>query len=404
MSADTPNVGAYVRGATPSPRVLCRHADLLTAYADGVMMDRNATGEAYLSHYAFGDDYRTHYEANGNGVAGFSGKCWCRWLVLDIDRDDLGEALADAGKLVAFLHRRYPDLEGVVPVYFSGSKGFHILLELAHRPPPTAGFHRTAKALAKALADRAGVRIDESVYDIAHIIRLPNTRHPMTGLYKRCMDADALFRLDSGGVRRHAANPAGDGIPSAKGVPGELVTDWADAEQEAVRAAAARAADRAASAGDRNARAPRYVFDFLRFGHGQSESRHHNLFRCSAWLAEQGAPPLLCFALLTEPGLDVGLPPKDVERQIRCGVEHANRQRRIVGPMFPPCSPIPLIDPAELEKWVRRAGWEWERIRDHIDRTGAYCPDAGTVADLSNPQRAELLVLALAATSEGGSA
>jgi hypothetical protein len=30
---------------------------------------------------------------------------------------------------------------------------------------------------------------------------------------------------------------------------------------------------------------------------------------------------------MTEPGLDVGLPPKEVERQIVCGVAHARRQR-----------------------------------------------------------------------------
>jgi hypothetical protein len=31
--------------------------------------------------------------------------------------------------------------------------------------------------------------------------------------------------------------------------------------------------------------------------------------------------------MLTEPGCDVGLMPRDVDRQIRCGVEHARRQR-----------------------------------------------------------------------------
>ena len=402
MRADAPNVGAYVRGATHSPRILCRHAELFAAYADGVMIDRDATGEAYLTHFAFGDDYQTHYEANGNSVAEFAGACWSRRLVLDIDRADLDAALADARKLVTCLHQRYPDLEGVVPIWFSGSKGFHVALELAHAPPPAVGFHHIAKALAKALADRAGVTIDESVYALNALIRLPNTRHPKTGLYKRRIDAEVLFRLDIDGILRHAANPAGDGIPSAKQVPEELVKDWAEAEARSTRAAETRSAHRAA--GEPDARAPKYFLDFLRFGDGLSESRHHNLFRCSAWLTEQGAPPSLCFAQLTEPSLDVGLSPKDTERQIRCGIEHANRQGRIVEPMFPPGTPLPRIDPAELEKWVRRAGWDWERIRDHMDRIGAYCPVAGTMADLSNPQRGELLILALAAAAEGGRA
>ncbi len=72
------------------------------------------------------------------------------------------------------------------------------------------------------------------------------------------------------------------------------------------------------------------MFDLLRFGTPEGE-RHKTVFRCAAWLAEQGAPPSLCRALLTEPGCDVGLPPKDVERQIRCGIEHAGRQRVAAG-------------------------------------------------------------------------
>ena len=73
-------------------------------------------------------------------MAGFAGPCWCRWLVLDIDRADLVDALADARRLVQTIHQRYPEMEGDVPVYFSGGKGFHVLVELAHNPPPAVGF------------------------------------------------------------------------------------------------------------------------------------------------------------------------------------------------------------------------------------------------------------------------
>jgi hypothetical protein len=404
MTADEFTVGAYVRGGTASPRFLCSHADLFAAYADGRMIDRDLTGEAYLSHYAFADDYRAHYETNGGSVAGFAGPCWCRHVVIDLDRPDPADALADARKLVAFFHQRYPELEGDVPVYFSGGKGYHVLLELAHRPPPGVGFHRTAKALAKALAAGAGVTIDESVYDIAHPIRLPNTRHPKTGRFKRRLDADALFRLDVAAIRDHARHPAGDGIPAARRVPEELATDWAEAERHAARVAEVRADRRAGRGGTPDRRAPRFFLDLLRFGVAEGE-RHHTLFRAAAWLTEQGAPPSLSFALLTEAGQDVGIGPKDVERQIACGIDHATRQGRVAEPMFPPMTPLPRIRPDELETWVRRAGWDWETIRDHLDRTGAYCPDAGTAAALSNPQRAELVVLAMAAVGgEGGAA
>lgn len=338
MNATPFNVGAFVHGPPTSPRALVRQADLLAAYADGAIDDER---EAYLSHFVFGPEMHTHYAANRNSVAGFVGPCGGRWLVLDIDRADLVDALADARRLVQAIHRRYPEAEGDVPVYFSGGKGFHVLVELAHRPPPAVGFHRTAKTFAESLAARAGVKIDTGIYDANHIVRLPNTKHPRTGLFKRRIDADALFRLDVPGILEHAKHPAGDGLPNVRTCPAKLADDWHEAERAAAGAADARAAVRRDS-GPVDSRAPRYFLELLRFGQKPGE-RHHDLFRCAAWLTEQGAPPSLVFALLTEPGQDVGLAPKDVDRQIRCGIEHARRQRG--------ATPDDAFD-VDLERWA----------------------------------------------------
>ena len=191
VTAACHNVGAYVLGAPTSPRALVRHADLLNAYADGAM--RETRREAYLSHFVFGPEMQRHYAANRQSVAGFAGPCCCRWLVLDIDRADLVEALADARRLVRAVYERYPEMDGDVAVYFSGGKGFHVLIELAHNPPPAVGFQHVARTFAETLAARAGVKIDTAIYDMNHIIRLPNTQHPRTGLFKRRIDSEALF-------------------------------------------------------------------------------------------------------------------------------------------------------------------------------------------------------------------
>jgi hypothetical protein len=213
--SDTDNVGAFVLGAPTSPRVLVRHADLLAAYADGTLAEGGEDREAYLSHFAFGEEMRTHYEQNRHSVAGYAGPCWCRWLHLDIDRPDLAAALADARRLAGFLAERYGTDP---PVWFSGSKGFHVAVELAHRPPPAVGFPAVAKAFAEGIARAAGVAIDLAVYDRNHIIRLPNTRHPKTGLFKRRIDADDLLRLDIEGIRRHAAHQPGTASPRGTGI------------------------------------------------------------------------------------------------------------------------------------------------------------------------------------------
>jgi len=65
--------------------------------------------------------------------------------------------------------------------------------------------------------------------------------------------------------------------------------------------------------------------------------------------SEQGAPPSLCVALLTEPGLDCGLSPSETARQIKCGIEHAQRQRVVTDPR-----PDPIADPDSFEAWAIR--------------------------------------------------
>lgn len=324
MNAPPFNVGAFVPGAPTSPRALVRHAELLNAYADGAQADQGHDREAYLSHFAFGPEMQSHYSANRKSVAGFAGPCWCRYIVLDIDRANLVEAQADAHRLVSAIHERYPELEGAVPIYFSGGKGFHVLLELAHNPPPAVGFHRVARTLAEALAARAGAKIDTAIYDANHIIRLPNTRHPKTGLFKRRIDAEALFQLGMPGILAMAKQPSGDGMPSSvRGAVPQLEIDWHEAERASVRTTEDRAVVRR-DFGTAEPRAPRYLLDLFRFGAREGE-RHRLVFRCSAWLTEQGAPPSLVFALLTEPALDVRLAPKDAARQIQCGIDHVRR-------------------------------------------------------------------------------
>lgn len=314
-------VGAFVRGAPTNPRILVRHDDLLRAYTDGDVADE---GEAYLSHFIFGPELVAHFKAHRNSVAGYAGPCGARWLYFDIDRTDRNEAVEDCRQLVRTIQQRYPALEGDVPIYFSGSKGFHVLIELAHRPPPCVGFQNVARMFAESLAAQAGVRVDSAIYDLNRIVRAPNSKHPKTGLFKRRIETEALFGLSLEGILGMAKHPSGDGLPTVRGPVPQLAQDWRDAEQAAARKREARAVVRHDGAAG-NARAPKYLLDFLRFGTDAGE-RARTLFRCAAWLTEHGAPPALVSALLTEPGCDVGLAPSEVARQIQCGITHAAKQ------------------------------------------------------------------------------
>jgi hypothetical protein len=54
-------------------------------------------------------------------------------------------------------------------------------------------------------------------------------------------------------------------------------------------------------------------------GEVEAGDRHRLCYSAAANLAELGCPLPAVRALLTEPALDTGLPPKDVARQIECG-------------------------------------------------------------------------------------
>jgi len=349
------NVGVFVLGAPTSPRALVRHADLFAAYADGTMAERGEDREAYLSHFVFGEEIQRHFAANRNSVAGFVGPCCVAWLLWDIDEPDPVAALTSARRLVAFIQERYHTDPAV---WFSGAKGYHVGLRLAHDPSPSATFPTVARSFAQFLADGAGVAIDESLYDRARIVRLPNTKHPKTGLFKRRIDLDILPFFSPEALREHCAEPAGDGLPRWDGNTDRLAADWAVVEARVGRAAQARAERRAEFVPD--TRAPRYFWEFVRFGVPEGE-RATMLFRCAAWLSEQGAPPSLTRALLTEPALDSGLLPSEVQRQIRCGIEHAQRQRsgNAVVAEAPAQAPAvveadPDADPDAFEAWAIR--------------------------------------------------
>jgi hypothetical protein len=258
----------------------------------------------------------------------------------------LTAALVDARRLVTAIRERYriDDL----PVWFSGSKGFHVAVELAHKPQPAVGFHRASKAFAELIAVAANVQIDTSIYDLSHIIRLPNTQHPKTTLYKRLIYAVDLLRLNVEGIHQHAKQPGADELPTWNGDVARLAADWQTAEEVVRRDAERQAAIHSAATTQPDRRAPKWFLDFLRFGVELGE-RHKTVFRAAAWLAEQGAPPSLCHAILTEPGCDLGLMPKDVERQIQCGIEHTLKQR---AGQIPDLTNIEQYDAAE--RWCIR--------------------------------------------------
>jgi hypothetical protein len=277
--------------------------------------------EAYLSAFCYGDDFRRRADASGFvDTKDFTGPCWSPWLWLDIDRaGDLGGALMDARRLTAFSLDRFRTLDDEdLLLFFSGSKGFHVSLPTAlWEPEPSPAFHRVSRRLAECIADAAGVAIDAGVYDKVRAFRAPNSRHPGTGRYKRRLSHDELMRLPIDRIAQLAEQPEPFDIPAPPARDRQAAADWLDAERRVRQQAEGKAQRRVA--GDGAPTLNRLTLEFIRAG-AEEGDRHRLLFSAAANLAEFGCPPALAHALLTESALDSGLPPKEVHRQIECGL------------------------------------------------------------------------------------
>ena len=323
MSNATP-FGFRIVGACTGDRKLIDWPKAFAAYCSA-NAKAGVSNEGYLSAFTFGCDFRDHLQRTGSTRA-YKGSCGALWCWWDIDRaDDLVLALNDARTLCVQLGERFTVSDDSLLVFFSGSKGFHVGLPLwGFGPKPGPMFHRIARRFAEQVAEQAGIVIDTGVYDCVRAFRAPNSRHPKTGLHKRRLTVDELLYTGVDRIVELACEPEpfelaelGDGKCGF-----ELPAAWNAATERVQNESKAMLKRRdAVVKGDVSAKLNSLTLHFLREG-ATTGDRHRLLFSASANLAECGAPLHLCHGLLSEPARDSGLPPSEVERQIRCGYEH----------------------------------------------------------------------------------
>jgi len=309
-----------------------RRVDAGTAFRAYASCDSraNVTSEGYLSAFQFADDFAEHLARTGS-PAGFAGSTWAPWVWLDVDRDEsaggIPRALADTRLLVDVLAETFAVPRGVLLPFLSGGKGFHVGVPTPlWGPPPSVHFHAVARQFAEGLAGEAKVAVDVGVFDRVRAFRAPNSRHPRTGLHKRYLPPDVFEHASVDDVLDMARQPAPFQPPDVAGVESAdfLVAAWADAERAVVeRLAAGERRRHEVVNGDRPVTLNRKTRAFLN-GEVEVGERHPRLYSAAANLAELGCPLPAVRALLTEPALDLGLPPKDVERAIDNGFARAH--------------------------------------------------------------------------------
>ncbi len=279
-------------------------------------------GECYLSHFMFPDAFRVHLATTGS-TAGYTGPTWLQWLVFDIDVEgDILEALTQARRLAAWLVDRFQSEPDDLMFFYSGSKGFHVLIPSSlWGGTPAANFHEYARRFAETLAINADVKIDSGVYARVNLLRAPNSKNRKTARFKVQLRYDELLNLKPEAIFEIAAEPREGWIPKPVGENSEAADCWREIVKLVDDDNAASKERRSSNGAAKLNPTTRAVLTEGSF----VGDRHRELFSAAANLAEFGSIDELAFALLTPCGLNSGLTRSDVQRQIECGLKHGGR-------------------------------------------------------------------------------
>lgn len=182
---------------------------------------RCAGSECYASIFCFSEDVllylAEHRVAGRPSIAGYDGRVWAPFFPLDIDSEAPEHGLDDALELARLTHRllveRWDVAVEAVHAYFSGAKGFHLLVDTRAfgRVRPATDLHRIFARLRlevlRALPDGAHRLFDLAIGDKVRLLRLPNTRHGRSRLYKVALTPTELLGASATEILRLARTP-----------------------------------------------------------------------------------------------------------------------------------------------------------------------------------------------------
>ena len=135
----------------------------------------------YRSLYVYDKIMNEHFKDN-KSVKGYDGPASAGYLFFDLDNSNLDKAKEDTRELLRKLctisNLKGSDLLKHIDVFFSGNKGFHVFFHVSRRFSP--------EEMKNACTGIAGdlESFDSSIYNKTRIIRIENTIHQKSKLYK----------------------------------------------------------------------------------------------------------------------------------------------------------------------------------------------------------------------------
>jgi len=170
--------------------------------------------ECYITLFFYNEEILDYMKKNIRdskaSVAGYKRKVWAPFLVFDIDSQNLKQALQVSREIVAFYLKYWELSQESLLVYFSGSAGFHILLDtrIFGRIEPSENLHLVFSELRKRITIQAKVKrkeaVDYVIKDKVRLFRIVNTINAKSGLYKVQLSLDELFKYEIKDIQNKA--------------------------------------------------------------------------------------------------------------------------------------------------------------------------------------------------------
>lgn len=155
----------------------------------------------YSSLFLYGQDAKDYFDTNDKSIRGYTGKVYANKLFFDFDSQNLDNSKKDALELIHRLHSAGINPETHAKVYFSGNKGFHVEVPISANLEP-----EELKSICVNLAENIDT-FDSQIYNTNRIIRLPNTKHQKSGLFKIELDPLDLVEKSVDQIKEMAKNP-----------------------------------------------------------------------------------------------------------------------------------------------------------------------------------------------------
>jgi KaiC/GvpD/RAD55 family RecA-like ATPase len=153
----------------------------------------------YASAYLYNDEQVVEFKKTGT-VRGIKNVVTNRiWFDFDTSEDP-SFAQIDAKEAIRRLEK-YGIQRNNIEIYFSGNKGFHLVVTLNKFITPEQVYNICVKKFGQDLES-----LDSAVYDPSRIFRVPGTKHQKSGLYKIPLTYNQLFTLNINQIKNLASS------------------------------------------------------------------------------------------------------------------------------------------------------------------------------------------------------